>query len=260
MALETLLGIVAVGAIGGYLGGIVGAGIGATVVPGLILLGVNPTVAIGSSLLLHTLISPLGGVYHHKLGHVRRKILLPLALAGMLGAFVGASIATQLPSKELTTLVGVSTMVAGLLIVVKFPMPKNNNHFRLRNLARKLRGPKSQSIALIGLVAGLSHGALGTGWGPLGVPLLILAGVAPKIAIGSSLLARVFVALVGSSTYFTLIGVPLDIVLPLLVGGSIATIVGVATAKRLHPKTLKHIVGVVAVVLGAIVLMKQVLK
>ncbi|MFN4133318.1 MAG: sulfite exporter TauE/SafE family protein [Candidatus Hadarchaeales archaeon] len=258
MPLEMLLGIIAVGAIGGYLGGIVGAGIGATVVPSLILFGIDPTVAIGSSLLLHTLISPLGGAYHYRLGHVHRKIFLPMALAGMLGAFSGANITTQLPSKELKLLVGVSTMGAGLSIVVKFPKPKNDTHHKLKELVKRLRGPKFRSIALIGLIAGLSHGALGTGWGPLGVPLLILAGTSPQTAVGSSLLARVFISLVGSSTYFTLIGLPLDIVLPLLIGGSIAMIIGASTAKRLYPKTLKHIVGIVAVVLGVLVLAKQV--
>lgn len=255
MALEAIITILLAGAIGGYLGGVVGAGIGATVVPSLILIGVNPAVAIGSSLLLQILISPLGGLYHHKLGHVDRKIFFLLVFTGMLGAFLGASISSHLPTKELIVLVGASTIVAGVSIVIKFPRPNNNGS------APKLKsnGPRVSSIALIGLVAGLSHGALGTGWGPMGVPLLILAGVVPKVAIGSSLLTRFFVALVGGSTYLALTGIQLNIVIPLLVGGSVAIILGASTAKRLQSKTLKRIVGIASIVLGASVLIKQVI-
>lgn len=259
MGFETLAAILLVGAIGGYLGGVVGAGIGATVVPGLILLGVNPAIAIGSSLLLHVLISPLGILSHYRFGHMRQKIFLPLVLAGMLGSFLGAAISTNLPKYELTSLVGASTMIAGVSIAVKFPRPRNRES-PLKELSRRLRGPKSSSIILIGLVAGLSHGALGTGWGPMGVPLLILVGVLPQVAVGSSLFARFFVALVGTSTYFTLTGVQLNIVLPLLVGGSVAIIVGASTAKRLQSKTLKRVVGISAFVLGASVLVKQVIR
>lgn len=264
MGLETLAAIMLVGAIGGYLGGVVGAGIGATVVPGLILLGVSPAVAIGSSLLLHVLISPLGVLSYYKFRYVRQKIFLPLMLTGMLGSFLGATISTHLPKHELTILVGASTVIAGISIAVKFPRPRNREtqpkELLLKELSRRLCGPRSSSIILIGLVAGLAHGALGTGWGPMGVPLLILAGVLPKVAVGSSLFARFFVAIVGTSTYFALIGVQPDIVLPLLVGGSVAIIIGALTAKRLQSETLKRIVGIAAIVLGASVLFKQVIR
>ncbi|MEM3723181.1 MAG: sulfite exporter TauE/SafE family protein [Candidatus Hadarchaeales archaeon] len=248
-----------IGVAGGYLGGVVGAGVGATVVPGLILLGVDPTVAISSSLLMHALISPLGGLYHYKLGNWRRKIFIPLVLAGMLGAFVGAGISTQLPAKELTILVGLSTTAAGASIVVKFPRP-NNNNLSLKSLAKKLRGPRISSVLLVGLVAGLIHGALGTGWGPLGVPLLILIGTIPQTAVGSSLLARFFVALAGGSTYLAFVGVQPNVLVPLMLGGSIAVIFGATTAKRLRSKTLKQVVGITAIVLGMIVLIKLVIK
>ncbi|MEW5995040.1 MAG: sulfite exporter TauE/SafE family protein [Candidatus Hadarchaeota archaeon] len=258
MPFETILAVLLVGAVGGYLGGVVGAGVGATIVPGLVLLGVSPTAAIGSSLMMHVVISPLGGLYHYKKGNGRRKILVPLAITGMVGALSGAILSTHIPVKELTLLVGVSTIMAGAFIIVKFP--RSNNNHALKELSKRLRSPSASSIALVGLVAGLSHGALGTGWGPLGVPLLIFLGVLPQTAVGSSLLARFFVALIGSATYFAFTGVQLDVLAPLMLGGSVAVILGAATAKRLRSKTLKRIVGITAIVLGAVVLAKQVIK
>lgn len=258
MPIEVLVAILLVGGVGGYLGGIVGAGIGATVVPGLILLGVDPVIAIGSSLLLHVLIAPLGGISHYKFGHVRWRIFVPLVLVGVLGAFLGANISIHLPAEGLKLLVGISTIAAGLLITVRYPRA-NQLKLTLAPISKRLRVVSTPMVVSIALIAGLSHGALGTGWGPLGVSLLILVGVLPHTAVGSSLLARTFVALAGASTYYFLNGIQADIVFPLLAGGSIAILLGTFTSKRLQPRTLKLIVGVSVIVLGASVLIKQVI-
>jgi hypothetical protein len=114
-------------------------------------------------------------------------------------------------------------------------------------------------VISIALVAGLAHGALGLGWGALGVPLLILIGVLPHAAVGSSLLTRSFVALTGASTYYFMGGLRADVIIPLLAGGLIAIPFGALTAKRLPPETLKLIVSVAVVILGASVLIKMVI-
>ena len=258
MPLDVPIAILLIGAMGGYLGGIVGAGIGAIVVPGLVLIGIDPKVAIGSSLLLHVFIGPLGGISHYRLGHVRWRIFSSLALAGMMGAFLGAAVSTHLPGEELTMIVGISTAVAGLSILANSTRHSNTPRV-LTYLNGKLQKVRLSPIALIGFTAGISHGALGTGWGPIGVPLLILAGVVPHVAVGSSLLARTLVALVGGSTYYAFYTIQSNVVLPLLAGGSIAILLGALTAKKLSPKLLKLIVGIVAIVLGSLVIIKWVL-
>ncbi len=256
MPIETLVAIVLVGALGGYLGGIVGAGIGATVVPGLILLGIDPIIAIGSSLLLHVLIAPLGGIAHYKFGHVRRRILVPLVLAGVLGAFFGANASTHLPADVLKLLVGISAIAAGLLITVRYPRT-NQRKLTLPSVKKRLRVVSTPTITAIALIVGLLYGASGAMWGSIGVPLLIIVGVTPHVAVGSSLLARSIVALAGSSTYYFLNGIQADIILSLLAGGSIAILLGALTTKRLPSRKLKLIVGVAVIVLGASVLVKQ---
>lgn len=255
MAVEMLVAILLIGVVGGYLGGIVGV-VGAAVVPGLILLGVDPIVAISSSLLLHVLIAPIGGITYYKLGHVHRWIFVPLLITGVLGAFIGANVSIHLPVEELKLLVGISAIAAGLLAITIYP---RKNEIKSTSSAGKKFKWTSTSIALIALVSGLVHGALGLGWGTLGIPLLILIGVLPHAAIGSSLLARSFVALAGVSTFYFLGGLQADVILPLLVGGLIAIPFGALTAKRLPPGTLKLIVGVAVIMLGTSVLIKMVI-
>jgi hypothetical protein len=256
MGIEFLV-ILLVGIVGGYLGGVVGI-IGATVVPSLILLGVDPVVAIGSSLLLHVLIAPIGGITYYKSGYVHRRIFVSLLLAGVLGAIVGANVSIHLPVEELKLLVGVSTIAVGSLAITKYPRKSEIKSTSTTNwvLGRTVKMPAVISIAL---VAGLTHGALGLGWGALGIPLLILIGVLPHAAVGSSLLTRSFVALAGVSTYYFVRGLRADVILPLLAGGLIAVPFGALTAKRLPPGTLKLIVSTAVIVLGASVLIKMVI-
>jgi hypothetical protein len=258
MPLEILVTILLIGAIGGYLSGVVGVGMGATVVPSLILLGVDPITAIGSSLLQDVLIAPLGGISHYKFGHIRRRIFVPLAVVGMLSAYLGANISTYLPAGSLKLLVGISAIAAGLLIIVKYPRARERK-LTPTLIGKVLRVVSTSTVALIALIAGLSYGALGMGWGPLGISLLILARVSPHTAVGSSVFARSFVALAGASTYYFLVGIRADIALPLIVGGSIAVPFGALTAKRLSPRTLKLIIGVAVIMLGSSVLLKQVI-
>jgi hypothetical protein len=258
MLLEMFAAILLVGAVGGYLGGIVGAGMGATVVPGLILLGIDPVISIGSSLLLHVLIAPLGGIVHYKFGHVRRKIFIPLIIVGVLGTFLGANVSTHLPAGVLKLLIGILAIIAGLLIIVRYPRG-NRRKLTIAPISKRLRMVSTSTVATIALIAGLFYGMSGAMWGSIGVPLLILVGVTPHAAIGSSLLARSTVALAGASTYYFLNGVQADIAFPLLTGGSTGILLGAFITKRLSPKMLKLIIGIAVIILGVSVLVKQVI-
>ena len=62
---------------------------GGVLVPGLLLLGVDPRFAAAASLFLQVLVIPIGAGAHYRLGNVTRTIALPLILGGVVGAFIG---------------------------------------------------------------------------------------------------------------------------------------------------------------------------
>jgi uncharacterized membrane protein YfcA len=66
---------------------------------------------------------------------------------------------------------------------------------------REAREPSGATSGSIGAVAGFASGISGAGWGPIGVKLLILAGLEPRHAIGSSLVGRVVMAVAAIATY-----------------------------------------------------------
>jgi hypothetical protein len=166
---------------------------GGVLVPGLLLLGVEPRVAAPVSLLLQVLVIPIGAAGHHALGNVRRRVAGPLIAGGVAGAVGGALVAASVPQDLVAR--GVGLVIVGIGVVVLTSLRPS------RRATSVPREPGQRAVGSIGLVAGLASGISGAGWGPIGVKLLILAGLEPRHAVGSSLVGRICMAIAAVATY-----------------------------------------------------------
>jgi hypothetical protein len=236
-----------------FLCGSLGLGFGAILVPALILLGVDVRVAVASSLISQLLVVPLGSASHASFGHVRARVVLPLLAAGAAGAFTGAWFSIHLEAFALTILIAASTVAMGVLVIAR-GVPD----------ARALRGDgavgRPHVLASIGFVAGFAAAAFGTGWGPVGMALLLLAGVTPRLAVGSSVTARAPIALFAVSSYVGLAGsqnvVELPVLVPILLGGVLGILPGAVVARRMDGRRLAQLFGVTVAILGLLVLLR----
>ncbi len=94
-----MLGYALLGLVAGLLGGAFGIGGGALMVPILILFFKVPVQqAVGTSLTAIVLISISGALRHISLGSVEFRIAAPLAVAGAVGAVIGATFIRDLPA------------------------------------------------------------------------------------------------------------------------------------------------------------------
>ncbi|MFN8620692.1 MAG: sulfite exporter TauE/SafE family protein [Chloroflexota bacterium] len=160
---------------------------GGVLVPGLLLLGVDPRFAAAASLFLQVLVIPLGAGAHYRLGNVSRHIAVPLIIGGMIGAFVGPFFAAALPKDMIARLVAAVIVGVGVLVLATIRWGG------LRSVLPTEQVSQSR-VGGVGLGAGFASGVSGAGWGPIGVKSLILLRIEPRQAIGSSLLGRVFMA------------------------------------------------------------------
>jgi uncharacterized membrane protein YfcA len=167
---------------------------GAVLVPGLLLLGVEPRVAAPVSLLLQVVVIPLGAASHATVGHVRRAITVPLIAGGIAGSITGALLATSLPGDLVARAVAAVIVIVGLIVLANLRTGYASGRVE-REEVRPAR------IGAIGMVAGFASGISGAGWGPIGVKLLILSRIDPRHAIGSSLVGRVAMAIAAIATY-----------------------------------------------------------
>ncbi len=223
---------------------------GGVLVPGLLLLGVDPRVAAPLSLLLQVLVIPIGATSHHAMGHVKRPITIPLIVGGVVGSVAGALLATSIPKEVITRGVAFVIVLVGVIV-----------------LASVRRGRTSQTVGHeevhpgriggIGLVAGFASGISGAGWGPIGVKLLILTRIDPRHAIGSSLVGRIFMAVAAITTYAitayaTVGGLRIDpiLVVPLLAGSVAAMIPGTAVIARVGRERATVGVAILSILLA----------
>lgn len=205
---------------------------GGVLVPGLLLLGVDARFAAAASLFLQMLVIPLGAGAHYRLGNIDRAIARPLIVGGMIGAFAGPFFATALPKDLIARLV--AALIVGVGVVVLATL-------RWTGLGQ-VRPPgdvPARQVGGIGLAAGFSSGISGAGWGPIGVKLLILSRLEPRLAIGSSLFGRVFMAtaaVIGyllSASAFEGVRPNYWLLIPLFAGSVAAMMPGAALVSRL---------------------------
>ncbi len=247
-----VFGSLASAAAAAFLCGSIGLGFGAFLVPALILLDVDARIAVASSLISQFIVVPLGGVSHASFGHVRGRIVAPLLGAGVAGTFLGAQFSLAIDATLLAVLIALSTVLMGVLVVAR-----NSPETKVVAVERVVR---SEAVVAIGLIAGFAAAAFGTGWGPVGVCLLLLIGIAPKLAIGSSVIARAPLAFSAIIAYVVIAGpqeiVDVDVLLPIVAGGIVGILAGSLVTRRLRDRWLRRFVGVGIVALGLLVFLK----
>jgi uncharacterized membrane protein YfcA len=205
---------------------------GGVLVPGLLLVGVDPRFAAALSLFLQVLVIPLAASSHYRLGNFSRRVVVPLLIGGVIGAFVGPFFAAALPKDVIARLVAAMIVFVGAIVLATL-------RFSGLGQVRDENDVPAARVSGIGLVAGFSSGISGAGWGPIGVKLLILSRIDPAHAIGSSLFARIFMAAAAVVGYITaqsaFQNVTPDwwIVLPLFVGSIAPMIPGALLVSRL---------------------------
>lgn len=222
---------------------------GGVLVPGLLLLGVDPRVAAPVSLFLQVLVIPIGATSHHAMGHVKRRITVPLVIGGVAGSVSGALLAASVSQAFVTQAVAVVIIVVGLIVLATLRTGYASGVVDNEEVHRG-------RIAGIGVVSGFASGISGAGWGPIGVKLLILSRIDPRHAVGSSLVGRVFMAAAAISIYaltamaFGGITIQPYLIVPLLAGAIAAMIPGTAVIARMGRDRASAAIAILSICLA----------
>jgi uncharacterized protein len=236
---DDVLLFVAVGFVAQMIDGAIGMAYGVTSAAVLLSMGVPPATTSACVHAAETFTTAASGIAHWRFGNVDRKLLLRLALPGMLGGAIGALLLTAVPGEMIKPFINAYLLLMGVLIIVK----------ALRPLPRP-RATASHVVPL-GFAGGLLDSIGGGGWGPIVTTTLIGQGTTPRFAIGSVNLAEFFVTLAISATFVLTIGLELwPIIAGLIIGGVIAAPFAAYAAKRLPDKILMIIVGCVVAILS----------
>jgi uncharacterized membrane protein YfcA len=193
--IPAVLSGVAVGSILGLIGG----GGSILAVPLLVyFVGVNPPhMAIGTSAVAVAFTALISLVLHARSGIVKWRCAGVFTLAGVIGAFVGATFAKMVDGQLLLVLFGALMIAVGVIMIFRKPVLGDADVQFTSATALRLTPP----LVGIGFGVGLLSGFFGIGGGFLIVPGLVLATGMPLLAaIGTSLVA---VAAFGATTAAT---------------------------------------------------------
>jgi hypothetical protein len=241
--------------------GLIGGGGSILAVPTLVyVMGMPPKSAIVTSLAVVGTVSLLGVIPHWKLGNVQLKTAAMFGLSTMVGAYVGARLAT-LP------------LITGTLQMLLFAtMMLLAAIFMIRKSAKASSSPPTEEPDLSlypkpvckycwlwliseGIGVGAMTGLVGVGGGFAIVPALVLLAKVPmKQAIGTSLLVIFLNSMAGFLGYFGRVALDWQLMVSFTVAASLGIAAGAYLVRFVRAKHLQKAFGYFLLAMAAFIL------
>jgi uncharacterized protein len=229
----------AVGFVAQLVDGALGMAYGVLTNTALLAIGLPPAHA---SALVHTTeifttsASAASHIYHR---NVDWRMVARLGVTGVLGAILGAWVLSNVEVNAARRFVYAYLLIMGFYIL-----------WKSMRVASASRSPADWT-SVLGFGAGFLDATGGGGWGPMTTSTLVGSGHAPRYSVGSVNTAEFFVTVSAATTFFVEIGaVPLEQLIPLVLGGVLAAPFGGWLVKRVPARGLMTAVGVLIVTLS----------
>ncbi len=240
--------------------GLIGGGGSVLALPILVyVMGVSPKPAIAMTLVIVGTVSLLGVIPHWRAGNVNFKKGFIFGSATMLGAYLGAKIAT-LPF--VTETFQMMLFAVAMLLAAGFMIQRSSKATQPDDKLAFYPKPVCKYCWLWlmseGLGVGILTGLVGVGGGFAIVPALVLLGKVPmKQAIGTSLLVIVFNSAAGFLGYLGHLSLNWSLMLSFIVAASAGTIPGAYLARFIPAAKLQKTFGYFLLAVAAFVLMQN---
>lgn len=237
--------------------GFAGMSAAAVISPMLItFLGIEPYMAVGIALASDVLASAVSAVTYKKNKNLDVKNGLIMMVAVLVFTVVGSFVSSIVPSTTMGNFSVFMTLLLGIKFIVK-PVMTTREQMEAVSKRRRIVG----SI-LAGSLVGFICGFVGAGGGMM--MLLILTSVLGyelKTAVGTSVLIMTFTALTGAISHFSFGSLPdIPIMIMCIVFTLIFARVAALFANKAKPETLNRATGAVLVILGAAILVFNLIK
>lgn len=175
------------------------------------------------------------GISHLTLKNVDLKLFKKIVLPGVLGAIIGALLLSFVNNQILKPIVASYLIGLGFYIIYK-------------SIKKTRQAHSFKRFKFLGLIGGFFDAVAGGGWGPIVTGTLISRGHIPHKTIGTVNLTEFFVTLAQSVVFFAMIGLmSINIVLGLIIGSVIAAPLAAFAVKKINPKVLIFLVGLVII-------------
>jgi uncharacterized membrane protein YfcA len=215
--MRKLIVLALVGLVAQLVDGSLGMGYGVTSSTLLILAGLTPAAASASVHFSELGTNIASGVSHWKLDNVDWRVVGRIAGPGAVGAFLGATVLSNLSTEAAAPVMSGILILLGIYILVRFILGIKPSI--KKQLTMKFLAP-------LGVFAGFVDATGGGGWGPVATPALLADGrLEPRKVIGSVDTSEFAVSAAASLGFLIGLGasgINWGFALALLIGGLIA--------------------------------------
>ena len=220
-------------------------------------LGMEPRVAIASSLFIVGVTSAVGLLAHARAGRVRWRTGLFFGTAAMVGAFAGGLLGGFVPGPALMILFAVMMVATATAMIRGRRQTKGEDQ---PGQQRTDRLPLAR-ILIDGALVGLATGLVGAGGGFLVVPALnLLGGLPMAVAVATSLLVIVMKSASGFAGYLFSVQIDWPVVLAFTGIAVVGSLIGARLAGQVPERMLRRGFGFFVLAMGAFVLVQEVPK
>ena len=199
----------------------------------LISLGVAPAAASAGVHTVETFTTCASGLSHIAHRNVDWRLLARLTIPGVVGAVIGAYVLTHIDGST------AKPFVLGYLTLIGLFLFWRGLRFPPQHRPAKIIEP-------LALAGGFLDAAGGGGWGPVVTGNLLVQGADPRRTIGTVNTSEFLVTVTSAATFIAALGWATFTVatLGLLIGGIVAAPLGAWLVKRIAPKPLLVLVGI----------------
>ena len=233
--------MLAIGFFAQMVDGALGMGYGLTSSTLMMGMGVKLPSISGSIHTAEMFSSAMSGYSHYKYGNVNKKMLLYLAVPGVIGAVSGSLLLIYLGNEY-------ENLAKGLMATYTLIMG-----YRITRLAfKKIMVKQKTHIGRLGFFGGMMDAFGGGGWGPIVTSTLLSKGRKTNYVIGTVSMAEFFVTLSAAIVFFSSLGVSnIEIILGLIIGGVLAAPIAARLAGKMPRKTALILVALLLIVSSA---------
>jgi uncharacterized protein len=226
--------------------GALGMAYGITSTSFLLATGASPALASASVHMAEVFTTGASGVAHARLGNVDKKLFVRLLIPGILGGITGAMVVTQIDGTILKPYITAYLLVMGIYVFSKAFRKKIVQH-----------SGEAKHVAKLAFLGGFVDTSGGGGWGPVVTTTLVGTGHNPRTTIGTVNFAEFFLTLASAAALFVLVDENIwHVVVGLILGGLIAAPFAAILCKKIAPRGLLMLVGVLIVAISVFNLSK----
>lgn len=197
----------------------------------LLAMGMPPAAVSASVHTAEVFTTGVSGAAHGMLGNVDRRLMLRLAVPGVVGGVIGAYALSRIDGSAIKPWIHGYLLVLAVLILV-------------RAQGRRVPRREVKRVGLLGFVSGLLDAIGGGGWGPMATSTLLANGGEARTSIGTVSASEFAVTLAISITFLFSIGLEhWRIIAGLLLGGVIAAPMAALLVRHVRERVVLVAVG-----------------